>query len=104
MGLTSPSLLAAALSYFRRADDTGNHPVGASGPCSVSPKIAHAAALRAIAAAAAAADAGKEQLQQQQDQLLSCSAAYVQCLADAETAAAAAATAASPDGVSSKDQ
>ncbi|CDI87348.1 hypothetical protein, conserved [Eimeria praecox] len=109
MGLTSPSLLAAALSYFKGAGNTERHLVEAPGLCTIPPERAQAAALRAITAPAAGPDTWKQrELQQQQQEklLLPCTTAYTQCLADAETSAAAAtaATAAFPVGTSSKDQ
>ncbi|CDJ62753.1 hypothetical protein, conserved [Eimeria necatrix] len=103
MGLTSPSLLAAALSHFPAPGASGGPLLGAPVPCGVPSEAAKAAAMRAVLSAAA--EALPEQ--QQHEPLLRCSTAYAQSLADYEAAAAvatAAAAAADPKGVTTEFQ
>lgn len=103
MGLTSPSLLAAALSNFPAPGASGGPLLGAPVPCGVPAEAAKTAAMRAIISAAA--EALPEQ--QQHELLLRCSTAYAQCQADYEAAAAvaaAAAAAADPKGVTAEFQ
>ncbi|OEH75004.1 hypothetical protein cyc_07180 [Cyclospora cayetanensis] len=99
-GVTSPSLVSAALSHFgcsaKDWSDPADHPL----PCRVAPEAAEAVALRAVAASALSRCTATEQ--QEHELLLRCSKAYASCMADAEVAAALAGTA--PEAVDPKDQ
>ncbi|XP_026193359.1 uncharacterized protein LOC34623196 [Cyclospora cayetanensis] len=100
LGVTSPSLVSAALSHFgcsaKDWSDPADHPL----PCRVAPEAAEAVALRAVAASALSRCTATEQ--QEHELLLRCSKAYASCMADAEVAAALAGTA--PEAVDPKDQ